>query len=270
MPASHLLLHYGYFIVIVTLSQVSPQMLEKASKAAAAAVTKSNDNTLFSSLDSKSPHSLSLAVDMEKGAEPRQRDHGLEASNLLLTERSPPSSPGPDQKQSEDIRCPLLLAYDVCVSNFTLVNALILQIAQFTLAYFFAKSMSPYVSPGRPWQDRYWAGALPGIAIKNTFASLGACKRLYRAWAGESRSSQMAEKSGSSYLCWFRCFLYDPTYPSLADYLDMEQISVIIRKECAPVQAEKEGERKKKISTVRKRKNWGLSFGFPLKSSRML
>src|SRR2546423_3907458 len=40
----------------------------------------------------------------------------------------------------------------------------------------------------------------------------------------------MAERPSGSYLYWYSRVLYNPTRPSLADSLDMEQISVIVRK----------------------------------------
>ena len=64
----------------------------------------------------------------------------------------------------------------------------------------------------------------------------------------------MAKGSGSSYPYWYRRTLYEPICPSLADYLDMEKISVIVRKECVPVRAEEEGERERKSTLRKKRK----------------
>jgi hypothetical protein len=213
MSALHLLLPFGYLMVIVALSQVPLRMLEQVSEAAAA---KNKNDALLSSLDSKSPPPLLLAVEIEKDIELRQREYGSEdsllkkASNLPLTER-PHSSPlpGPDQKQSEDIRYLPRSVYNIYVSNFTLVTALILQIAQFTLAYFFAKSMS-YISPGKPWQGRFYAGALPGIAIINALTSLGACKRIYHAWAGNLEVLQWRKDPGALTLTGLGAFFTSP------------------------------------------------------------
>lgn len=193
MPASDLLLPFTYLVLVITLSQFPPRILEQASEKATAATgtTKSNENTASSQGDPKSIPSPLLAAKMEKSHERRQPANVLDASNLdsasslPFTRRSHSSfSSSSHQKQIGDVSHPQGLIYDVYVSNLALLNALILQIAQLVLAYFFAKSMFPYMSPSRPWRDRFCAGALPGIAITNALTSMGACQRLYQAWTG--------------------------------------------------------------------------------------
>lgn len=107
------------------------------------------------------------------------------------------SSPSPDQKESEDIRCAARFVNDTYVSTFTLVNALILQIAQFTLAYFFTKFMSTCLSPSGLRQERSWLNVLPGISIKMAITSLGACNRLYQAWRGHLEVLQWHSGQGT-------------------------------------------------------------------------
>ena len=190
MSGSDLLFAFGYFVVIVAISHVPQRILEQAPEAAAAvAVTKSDDDAEISLPDPESPSSPKLGAEIVKNVERRHREHDLgecvsrKASDLPLMERSCSSSsfssPSPDQKESEDIRCPARFVNDTCVSTFTLVNTLILQIAQFTLAYFFTKFMSTRLSPSGPQQEWSWLNALPGISIKMAITSLGACNRLY-------------------------------------------------------------------------------------------
>jgi hypothetical protein len=78
----------------------------------------------------------------------------------------------------------------------------------------------------------------------------------------------MAEGSGSSYLCWYSRIFYKPICPTLAHSLGIEQILVIVRKECVLVWAEEELERTNKMNTLQKTKNLGVFFALNLKSNK--